>query len=165
MHALALVPLHRLSGVVPVALRVVTGLVLAAHGWQKLTEMGPAEFGNGMLAGLGVPAPVLFGYLVTYLELIGGVLLIAGLLTRVLALLFTVQLVLATLLVKVDLGLIAPSGAPLPGAELDLVLIAACVALVILGPGRPSVDHAIGIETTEVESVPATGRARTPAAR
>jgi uncharacterized membrane protein YphA (DoxX/SURF4 family) len=60
-----------------------------------------------------------------------------------------VQLAVATLLVKVDLGLIAPSGAPLPGAELDLALIAALVGVVLLGPGRPSVDHAVGIETTQ----------------
>ncbi|MGH3665951.1 MAG: hypothetical protein ACRDU8_07680 [Egibacteraceae bacterium] len=34
--------------------------------------MGPANFGGDMLAGIDIPAPVVFGYIVTYLELLGG---------------------------------------------------------------------------------------------
>ncbi|CAN5349977.1 hypothetical protein BH23ACT7_BH23ACT7_17280 [soil metagenome] len=158
MRALSLSPLHRLSAAAPVVLRVVTGLVFVAHGWQKLTQMGPAGFGNDMLAGLGVPAPVFFGYAVTFLELVGGVLLIVGGLSRIIALLLAIMLVVATLLVKVDLGIIAPSGSPLPGAELDLALIAALLGVVLLGPGRPSVDHAVGIEdTVPVAATPTAG--------
>lgn len=48
--------------------------------------MGPANFGGDMLAGLGIPAPVALGYVVTFAELIGGLLLVVGLLTRFAAL-------------------------------------------------------------------------------
>jgi putative oxidoreductase len=81
-------------------------------------------------------------------------LLVLGLLTRISAVAVTVVLLGAALLVKPDFGLIAPMGSMLPGAELDLALIAGAVGVVLLGPGKPSVDHAIGIET----SVPRPGR-------
>lgn len=146
MHALSLPFARRLAPAAPVVLRVVVGLVMAVHGWQKLTQMGPATFGEGMLAAQGLPAPVLLGWVVTLVELVGGVLLMVGLLTRVSSALIALVLLGATLLVKVDLGLIAPTGSQLPGAELDLALIAGAVAVLLLGPGRPSVDHAVGIE-------------------
>ncbi len=155
MNVLALSPLQRLSAAAPVVLRLVLGVIMTAHGWQKLTQMGPANFGNQMLAGLGIPAPVFFGYALTFFELIGGVLLVIGLLSRLTALVWALVLVVATVLVKVDLGLLAPAGAPLPGAELDLALIAGLVGVVLLGPGRPSVDHALGLESTVPVAAPA----------
>src|SRR5829696_1357373 len=124
-------------------LRVVVGALVAAHGLQKLTTAGPAGFGRETLAGLGVPLPVLAGYVVTFAELVGGVLLILGLLTRLAALVLTVDLVMAILLVKVNVGLIAMRAA---GAELDLAFIAAFVALLLMGPGRLSLDRAIGLD-------------------
>jgi putative oxidoreductase len=131
---------------------------MAVHGWQKLTMMGPANFGNDMLAGLGIPAPVLFGYVVTFTELIGGLLLIVGLLTRVVTIPLMIILGVATLAVKTDIGLIAGTGAPLPGAELDLALIAGLLTLLLLGPGPLSLDRALGIEdTVPTVSAPARG--------
>ncbi|MGH8931534.1 MAG: DoxX family protein [Egibacteraceae bacterium] len=137
----------RFAGLAPLIVRVVVGTVMFAHGLQKLTGPGPAGFGQGALAGLGVPFPVFFGYLVTYGELLGGLALIAGLLTRLLALALTVHLLGAILLVKVNVGLIGQEGA---GAELDLALIAGLVTLALLGPGRPSLDHAFGLERPAV---------------
>jgi putative oxidoreductase len=143
--------ISRLGPAVPVLLRVTVGVVMAYHGYQKLTG-GPAGFGNGMVAGLGVPAPVLIGWLVTLAELVGGIMLIVGVATRLAALAILPILIGATLLVKRDLGLIAPGGSPLPGSELDLLLIASLVSIVILGPGPLSVDDAIGIEDTGLAS-------------
>ncbi len=139
--------ISRAAPLAPVVIRVIVGVIMAAHGWQKLTEMGPANFGSGMLDGLGVPAPVVFGYIVTFTELIGGIMLIVGFLTRFAAAALTAILAVATLLVKTDIGFLSPAGANLPGAELDLALIAGLVGLILLGAGRPSVDHALGFET------------------
>ena len=136
-------PLDRLSSAAPVIVRVITGVIMFAHGWQKAAGPGPVGIGEGLLAGLGVPAPVLFGYVLTFFELFGGILLTVGLFTRVVAILMTVNLALAIALVKADVGLIAQQGA---GAELDLALIAGFVVSALQGPGRPSVDHVIGVE-------------------
>ncbi len=143
MTALSLPAARRLAPAAPVVLRLIVGIIMAAHGWQKL-QGGPGNVG-AFLGTLGVPAPGLFGWILTLGELLGALALIAGFLTRLAALGLTVDLILAILLVKVKVGLIAPQGGG-TGAELDLALIAGLVALVLLGPGRPSVDHALGME-------------------
>ncbi|MBA3432085.1 MAG: DoxX family protein [Actinobacteria bacterium] len=139
--------MSRLAGAVPVVVRVIVGIIMSYHGYQKLVG-GIGAYSEGVLEPLGVPAPQLLGTLQVFAELIGGAMLVVGLLTRAAALVEAAILVLAIFLVKVDLGLIAPMGAPLPGAELDLALIAGFIVVAALGPGKPSVDHLIGIEKT-----------------
>ena len=68
-----------------------------------------------------------------------------GLLSRIAGLALTIDLVVAILLVKINVGLIAPQGSG-SGAELDLALIAGFLAIVLAGPGRLSVDYLLGIE-------------------
>ena len=87
----------------------------------------------------------------TFVELVGGILLIVGLLSRLGALLLTINLTVAILLVKVNVGLIAPSDAPGVGAELDLALIAGFLVSLLAGPGKLSLDYALGIERDAVE--------------
>jgi putative oxidoreductase len=133
----------RLSDLAPLILRVVLGGLMIAHGYLKLIG-GPANFGR-MLAGLGVPAPMFLGYLVTYTELVGGALLVVGLLSRLVALALTADLVVALALVKVNIGLIAPHGME-NGAELCLAYISGFVFILFAGPGRFSLDRLIGID-------------------
>jgi putative oxidoreductase len=148
MRMLALSPLERLAGLAPLIVRVIVGVIMVAHGWQKLMG-GPANFG-AFLAQLGVPLPTLMGYVVTFVELVGGILLIVGLFSRLAALLLTIDLSVAILLVKVNVGFIAPpeSGA---GAELDLALIAGFLTILFVGPGRLSLDYVLGIEGRAAE--------------
>lgn len=138
-------------------LRLGLGLVFAVHGWQKLAN-GPAGFA-GMLTGLGVAAPAVFSWLVTIAELVGGIMLVLGLLTRLVTLPLIATIISAIALVKTDLGIIAPAGTPMPGAELDIVLLAGLVALLLMGPGRLSIDHMVGVDTPiRNEAEPAPGR-------
>ncbi len=146
-RAVSLSGMGRLAASVPVVVRVIVGIIMSYHGYQKLVG-GIGAYSEGVLEPLGVPAPQLLGTLQVFAELIGGAMLVVGLLTRAAALVEATILVLAIFLVKVDLGLIAPMGAPLPGAELDLALIAGFIVVAALGPGKPSVDHLIGIEKT-----------------
>ena len=143
MSLLALSPMNRLAGLAPLVVRLIVGFIMAAHGLQKLVQ-GPAGFGQ-VLAGLGVPLPVVMGYVVTLVELVGGILLILGLLSRLAAALLTINLIVAISLVKVNVGLIAPpqSGA---GAELDLALIAGFLVVLLMGPGGLSLDYLLGVE-------------------
>jgi putative oxidoreductase len=66
--------------------------------------------------------------------------------------------VVAILLVKINVGLIAPpqQGA---GAELDLALIAGFLVILFAGPGSVSLDRALGIEEG-VQQRPAPRRVR-----
>lgn len=148
MRTLSLAPLARLGGLAPLLARLTVGVIMAAHGYQKLTGPGPSGFGRNVLSSLGVPAPVLFGYLVTFTELIGGVLLVIGLLSRLAALALTINLVVAILLAKLSTGLIAPMGEG-TGYELDLALIAGFLVVLFAGPGKASIDYAAGIEPRE----------------
>ncbi len=145
MRTLSLSPMARLAGFAPLVVRVIVGVIMAAHGWQKL-QGGPENFG-GVLSQLGVPLPVFMGYVVTFVELIGGILLVLGLLSRLAALLLTINLAVAILLVKVNIGLLSPppdvGGV---GMELDLALIAGFLVILLAGPGKLSLDHTLGIE-------------------
>ncbi len=148
MRTLALSPMDRLAGFAPLVARVIVGVIMTAHGFQKLA-MGPGAFGQG-LAQMGVPAPTLMGYVVTFVELVGGILLIVGLFSRLAALLLTINLAVAILLVKVNVGLIAPPEAG-AGAELDLALIAGFLTVLFAGPGKLSLDRALGLDTGAAE--------------
>lgn len=152
MRAFALAPLSRLAGLAPLAVRVIVGAIMIAHGAQKL-QAGPANFGQG-LAGMGVPLPVLTGYAVTFTELIGGVLLLVGLFSRLAALLLTANLIGAIFLVNIGVGFLTPPGAASSGVELPLALIACLLAILLAGPGKLSLDHALGIER-DAEGSPA----------
>lgn len=154
MHNLSLPQLRRFIDLAPLALRLGLGIVFVVHGVSKLNG-GPAEGFGGMLTGLSVPAPEVFAWLVTIAELVGGIMLLVGLLTRLATLPLIVTMIGAILLVKTDLGVIADEGV---GAEIDIALLAGLVALLLIGPGPLSADRALGIEPATVaerEPVPA----------
>jgi len=139
----------QLSEVALLVVRVIVGIIIGAHGWQKLTVIGPANFGQSFLAQSGVPLPIFMGYVVTCTEVIGGILLIVGLLSRLAALLLTINLVIATLLVNIHVGLLSSTDGV--GAELPLALIAGFLAILSVGPGRLSLDYLLGVEREAAE--------------
>lgn len=116
-------------------LRLAAGTVLAYHGWLKLQNV---EGFAGFVASLGIPAPQLTAYLVTYLEFLGGIALILGLATRYVAALFAIEMVFTNILVKFDVGLIATDGGV--GAELDVLVLAVALVLLLVGAGKWSLD-------------------------
>jgi putative oxidoreductase len=118
-------------------LRLAVGVVFAYHGWLKIPDVSGFA---GFLDSLGVPAPDLMAYVVTYLEFVGGIALIVGLATRYVAALFAIEMVFTIVLVKLDVGLIATEGV---GAELDLLILAIALSLLLVGAGRWSVDALI----------------------
>jgi putative oxidoreductase len=119
-------------------LRVLVGIIFLLHGLPKL--QGLAGF-TGFLTSLGVPAPGVFAFLVTALEVGGGLLLILGLATRWVSLLFVIEMLVTTLLVKLpNAGFIAPQGGG-SGAELDLLLLAAALILLTQGSGPLSIER------------------------
>jgi putative oxidoreductase len=137
-------PTHRLGGVVPVVVRLIVGVIMAAHGLQKLNA-GIPKFATVTLVPLGIPYADVMAYVVTLTELIGGVLLVVGLLSRLSALALLIELATTLTLVKSHVGLIAPPARG-AGAELDLALLAGLVTILLAGPGILSLDYLLRVE-------------------
>lgn len=117
--------------------RVITGVIMLAHGAQKLFQFGIAGVTQGF-AGMGVPLPGIVAPLVTILEFAGGIALILGLLTRLVAFGLAIDMLGALFIVHLANGFFLPNG-----YEFVLVLFAATAALAIAGAGAFSVDQAI----------------------
>jgi putative oxidoreductase len=115
-------------------LRVVVGIVFLMHGGQKLFVWG---FGGvaAFLGQVGVPAPMLAGVVVTLIEFLGGLALMIGLFTRWIAIPLAIDMLVAILTVHLWGGFFLPNG-----YEFALTLLAANVALALLGSGEASVD-------------------------
>lgn len=129
------------------ALRLGVGITMAWHGWQKF-DGGISNF-EGFVASLDLPAAPLLAWVVPILELVGGLMIVMGLLTRVPALLITLEMLGTTLYVKasqLSTGFIAAEGV---GYELDVVVLVGAFAIAMLGPGALSLDAALGIEPGE----------------
>jgi putative oxidoreductase len=135
--------LARLSPLAIVVLRVILGGTMFWHGLKKFD--GGISGVKGFYDFLNIPAPGLMAYVVALLELVGGILIVLGIGTRVIAALFVVELLVAVFLYKYgkDVGFI---GAKEAGAELDWALIAGFFALAGLGAGSLSVDAKAGLD-------------------
>jgi putative oxidoreductase len=117
-------------------LRVMIGVVFMVHGWQKLFEMGVGNVAQGF-GSIGLPAPQAAAMVVSTLEFFGGAALILGLLTRWVALAFTIEMLVAVFAVHLPNGFFVSNN----GYELALLLAAGSGALVLLGPGALAVDN------------------------
>jgi putative oxidoreductase len=139
-------PMSKLGPVVPIVLRVVLGLTMFWHGYKKF-DAGLDQT-KQFFDFLSIPLPGFFAVVVAVLELVGGLMIVVGLLTRFIAALFIVELLVAVLRFKYgeDIGFIGvgPAGA---GAELDWALIVGFFVLAVQGPGTMSVDHRLGLDT------------------
>ncbi|WP_194762376.1 DoxX family protein [Microbacterium sp. UFMG61] len=118
-------------------LRIVVGAVFAAHGAQKIFEYTiPGTIGS--FAGMGVPMPEIAAPFVAFVELIGGILLVLGLFTRLAGILLAIDMIVALVLVHLSAGLWVGEG----GYEFVAVLGAGALALALTGAGRFSLDRA-----------------------
>ena len=126
---------------IPLPLRLAMAAIFVAHGAQKV--LGSFN-GPGFEKWISIPAPFSFmrpAWLwlgaAAFSELIGGILIFFGLLTRVGA--FFILCTMATAIAaKHWPGFFAPGG-----IEYPLALVAICLALLISGGGAASVDLAI----------------------
>ena len=115
--------------------RVAVGIVFTAHGWQKLRDFGHTGTTQSFDA-MGVPLPSVSAYYSTWVELLGGVALILGVLTPIAGLLLFFDMLGAFLIVHAGNGIFSSEG----GYEAVLTLGAISLALVLAGAGRFSVD-------------------------
>jgi putative oxidoreductase len=117
--------------------RVIVGVIFAAHGAQKLF----GAFGGPGLSAIVADPPDgmgLLGYPVTIGEFFGGVGLIVGFLTRFSAASLIVIMIGAIALVHGQHGFFLPQG-----FEFNLALIGLLLPILIAGPGRYSIGRVL----------------------
>ena len=122
-----------LQDVAMMGLRSAVGVIFIVHGYGKLVNPGFAF----ALENWGIPSsmhiPVALG------ELVPGILLLIGILTRISGGLLSIYMLGAIFLVK-GAQVFAGDG---PATEFDIILLAAALVAVVAGPGRISLSHAV----------------------
>jgi putative oxidoreductase len=120
----------------PLLARLTVGWVFVTAGWGKIHNIDKVV---GFFTSLGLPAPAFQAHLVAYTEFIGGMLLMAGLATRIASVALGIIMIVALrTALAADIGGVT-----------DLVGIIEFVYLVILawlavaGPGKAAVDTLI----------------------
>ena len=127
----------RFSGWGPFFLRLGAGVIMIAHGAQKLFGIwgGPGLKGfSGYLGSqLGVKPALAWAVLVALVEFVGGILLVLGIMTRLAALLIGIVMLVAIVGVHWGGGFFS--------FEFPLMILAACICLLLTGGGRASLKE------------------------
>jgi putative oxidoreductase len=133
-----------------VPVRLVLGIGFVAHGAAKFNR-GPEQFAR-LLALLHVPMQLPMAWMVTSLELLGGIALLAGAFVAIASIPLIGTMVVAMVTIHVHYGFSAVNTIGLsatgpilgpPGYEINLLYIAALVAVAAGGPTPASVDSLI----------------------
>jgi len=123
------------------ALRVIVGIVFLIHGAQKLFVFGFHGVA-GMLGGMGIPVPAVSAVILTPRMSAMPPRNSTSVVTRWAAALIAIDMMVAVLVVHLKNGFFNPKG-----FEYPLTLLAACIALILSGPGAASVDGAMAKRT------------------
>ena len=123
--------------------------------WEGILKFVYVNQGVGRFTKLGFPSPEATAHFVAVGEIIGGLMLLWGLFTRITAFYFIIQMIVAVLSTKISLYL-GTSPLPMPPAppktgiwavlheiRSDYAQILTCLFLVIEGAGRKSLDFII----------------------
>jgi len=130
------------AGYGPLALRVLVGIIFAAHGAQKLFGWfgGYGLEGTGQFFGsIGLHPGAAMALLAGAAEFFGGLALVLGLLVRPAAATLAFTMLVAIVAVHFDKGFFLDKG----GYEYALALFAASVSLLLSGGGRYAIDAAL----------------------
>ena len=137
------------SDVVFFLLRVVAGLMFLTHGLQKLNV--------AMLGGFTPPPELPLLTAAAWIESIGAVLLILGLGSRYVAFILSGEMAVAYFMMHFGtvMGPVKDAGPGVPphsffphlnGGEITVLYCFLWLYLAARGPGKISVDHALGVE-------------------
>jgi putative oxidoreductase len=111
-------------------LRVVLGVILIYHGTPKIKDL--AKTGKDF-ADMGFKPGFFWGALIAILEFVGGIFIIAGLFTQLIAVLLAVQFLVILITIK--------KSSSFKDIEFDLLLLATSILVATVGAGPFSIDH------------------------
>jgi putative oxidoreductase len=134
LRARALDLTTKLDWVAPLVARVTLGVLFISTGWGKVHDLDKV---TGFFTELGIPLPHLNAVMVSFVELIGGGLLLLGLASRLAALPLIASMAVAILTAQRENvhGL-----ADLFGL-VEWTYLALLLWVAIAGPGKASLDH------------------------
>ena len=122
---------HKLHDLSHFGLRISVGVLFIVH------SLGKFDSGTGgFFSSIGLPSDM--APLIGLLELIGGILLISGVLTRIASSLLAIEMLVVMVYLK---KLQSFSGKN--GLELELLIFVILLTVIVLGPGRISISHAV----------------------
>jgi putative oxidoreductase len=137
------------------AILIIRLMVGTVFFWEGILKFVYVNQGVGRFTKLGFPFPGTTAHIIATGEIIGGLLLIFGLFTRITAFYFIIQMIVAVLSTKIDLYF-GRSPLPMPPAppkmgiwavlheiRSDYAQILGCLFLLIEGAGRRSLDFMI----------------------
>lgn len=143
-----------------ILLRMMAGSVFL---WEGILKFVYANQGVGRFTKLGIPAPAAMANFDGVLEIVGGILLMTGFLTRLIAIPFIIEMLVAMLTTKIPLYLgtyplpLPPSPpqigfwAVLHEIRSEYAQLMTTLFLLIAGPGRLSLDALFARKTREGE--------------
>ena len=121
----------RLSSFSPLPLRIIAGIAFILHGFPKFSGLDKTQ---GFFGSLGLPPELAFP--ISLLEVIGGLVLLLEIFTKIASILFIIEMIGAILVAKITKGFVG-------GYELELLLMFISISLLISGPGRISIERDI----------------------
>ncbi|GAA5084593.1 putative oxidoreductase [Thermocatellispora tengchongensis] len=122
-------------------LRLAVGAVFIAHGWGDVSQPGGAAANTENYRAAGIPLPELSTLFGAYMQLLGGVVVLFGALTRLICAGFAVVMAGALIFVHAGEGLVM--GQDGSGSGFAFIMLAASLALLGTGAGRLSVDRVL----------------------
>ena len=108
------------------------GVIFIVHSLKKFDPSW-----QEWLISMGIPPEMQLP--IALAEFIGGILLVAGIFTRITSVVLSIILLGAIFHIRWENGFFVSKG----GWEWDLVMLAAVVAIMVAGPGRISISHLV----------------------
>ena len=121
----------KLHDIAHFGIRSVAGVLFMVHSTGKFNP----GFSN-FFVNVGLPPELQFP--IGILELLGGILLVLGILTRISSSLLVIEMLGVIIFIK-KLKSFSGQG----GAELELIALAILLVLIVTGPGRVSISHLV----------------------
>src|SRR5437660_595124 len=122
------------------AIRLYWGWRFSREGWTKLSDI-PQTIQN--FTGMGVPHPVFNAHFIGLLEAVGGILLILGLASRLIALPLTINMITAFIIADREALKSIFSDPDKFYAAAPYTFLFASLLILVFGPGKISVDALI----------------------
>jgi len=119
----------------PFPIRILAGIAFIVAGLPKLENISANQ---GFFSSLGLPHELVLP--IALLEVIGGILLMLGVLTRITTAIFIIEMIGATLVVWLSPGFAGGALIKQSAILTSLLLAAISVSLLLTGPGRISIE-------------------------